>query len=249
MPNRRALLYLHELELLLDCYRRLPKAAPNIMSLKLHSADKRIIKISLMVICLIAIAVAVEVQLESRASSSVAAQPLIIPPDHPRSLIDFALRDQTDSEITRQSLKGKIVVASFLFTSCSVVCPYVTDQMAQIQHQTAKDADVRLISLTVDPDDDTVPVLAKFAKKAGANPNRWSFLTGSDSSMQNLIATSFLPRATDTNFSFMPGNYAHSECIVLVDTNGQILNYFDGLNLDAAHAVLQEIQKLRKSHP
>jgi cytochrome oxidase Cu insertion factor (SCO1/SenC/PrrC family) len=47
----------------------------------------------------------------------------------------------------------------------------------------------------------------------------------------------------------MPGNFANSQRIVLVDTNGQIVNYFDGLNLNAAHAVVQEIHRLRKSTP
>ncbi len=220
------------------------------MSPQLHPADKRIITIALIIIGLVITAVVVELYLEPQSSSTApAADSLIIPPDHPRHLINFSLVDQNGNAVTRQSFKHKILVVSFLFASCSVVCPYVSEQMGEIQRLTTNDPDVSLLSLTVDPVDDTIPVLAKYAQKVGADPARWSFVTGEEAVMQNLVCTSFLSHDTNTNVSFMPGNFANSQRIVLVDTNGQIVNYFDGLNLNAAHAVVQEIRKLRKSIP
>lgn len=212
--------------------------------------QKRTLIILLGILLLLLLVITSELYLKPHGSSSAStADPLIIPPDHPRHLVNFSLVDQNGGEVTRQSFQNKIVVVSFLFTSCSIVCPYVTDQMAQIQRQTTNEKDVRLLTLTVDPADDTVPVLAQYAKKAGADPTRWFFVTGKESILQNLISTSFLARDTDTNFASMPGNYANSQRIVLVDKNGQIVNYFDGFNLDAAHAVIQEIKKLKKSTP
>ena len=96
-----------------------------------------------------------------------------------------------------------MIVVSFLFASCSTVCPYVNAQMAEVQHQTIHDQDVHLLSLTVDPAEDTVPVLAQYAQKLGADPTHWSFVTGKEDVVQNLIATSFLSHDTDTNFSFI----------------------------------------------
>jgi protein SCO1/2 len=183
------------------------------------------------------------------ATPSTPDDPLVTLPDHPRHLIPFSLVDQRGQEVTQEAFYHKILVVSFLFTSCSIVCPYVTDQMAQIQRQTSGETAVRLLSLSVDPTDDTVPVLAQYASKAGADPERWSFLTGRTDSVLHLIETSFLAHDTNSSFSSMPGNFANSQQIVLVDTNGQIVKYFDGLNLDAAHAVVQEIKKLRKSTP
>jgi protein SCO1 len=211
--------------------------------------QKRSLFILLGVLLLLVSVIMSELWLQLRATSAPAADPLIIPPDHPRHLINFSLLDQNGREVTRQTFKHKIVVVNFLFTTCSIVCPYVTDQMAQIQRQTAGQKDVILLSLTVDPADDTVAVLSQYAQKAGADPARWCFLTGNEEVVQNLIGTSFLAHDTNTNFSSMPGSFANSHSIVLVDTNGQIVKNFDGLNLNAAHAVIQEIQKLRKSTP
>ena len=212
--------------------------------------QKRTIFIILGILLLLIIATAVELYLEPPGSSSAStSDPLVTLPDHPRHLIDFSLVDQNGKEVTRQRFKHKMIVVNFLFTSCSTVCPYVTEQMTQIQRQTTNDSDVSLLSLTVDPEDDSVPILAKYAQKTGADPTRWSFVTGEEAVMQNLIATSFLSHETDTNFSFMPGKFANSQSIVLVDKHGQIVKYFDGLNLNASHAVIQEIRKLRKSAP
>jgi protein SCO1/2 len=177
------------------------------------------------------------------------ADPLVMPPDRPRHLINFSLIDQTGHLITQKDFEHKIVVVNFLLTSCSLVCPYVNEQIAQIQRQTSSESDVKLLSLTVDPVDDTVPVLAQYSRKVGADPRRWTMATGDQDSMYKLIGTSFLSHDTSTNFSFMPGGFANSQRIVLVDANGDIVKYFDGLNLDAAHAVVQEIRKLRQPTP
>jgi cytochrome oxidase Cu insertion factor (SCO1/SenC/PrrC family) len=171
------------------------------------------------------------------------AQTPVILPDHPRGLIDFALTDQLNRTITRADLRHKIVLVDFLFTSCSITCPYVNAQMEKIE-QTTKGRPVRLISLTLDPVDDTVAVLSGYAPSYGADPARWSFLTGDESVIHRLVATSFLPPDTTGAFSYMPGNFAHVQRIVLIDKSGKIVSYFDGLNPKAADTILPQIQKL-----
>ena len=200
------------------------------------------------ILLLIVIAVVLDLRLNHSTTPSVAPENEVsIPPDHPRQLIEFSLLDQQGHKVNQASCANKFVVVSFLFSSCSVVCPYVTDQMFQIQRHTSDDKDVKLLSLTVDPTADTASVLNDYSRKIGADPKRWSFLTGGEAEMRHLIETSFLPRDTDTNFSSMPGNFLNSQYIALVDTNGRIVKYFDGLNLEAAHAVVQEIHHLRNS--
>jgi cytochrome oxidase Cu insertion factor (SCO1/SenC/PrrC family) len=172
------------------------------------------------------------------------AQTPIIAPDYPRHLVDFSLLNQAGQVVKRQDLAGKIVVVDFLFTSCSVTCPFVNAQMEQVAHATAARPDVYLLSLTLDPADDTVAVLSNYAASYGANPARWGFLTGNQAVMHNLVATSFLPPDTTGQFSYMPGNFAHVQRIVLIDKSGRIVSYFDGLNQNAGDAVLAQINKL-----
>ena len=83
------------------------------------------------------------------------SQPRLIPPDHPRQLVNFSLTDHTGRTVTRADLDGKFLMVDFLFTSCSLTCPVVNRQMAQIQQLTTNQPDVKLVSLTVDPRDDT----------------------------------------------------------------------------------------------
>jgi protein SCO1 len=174
------------------------------------------------------------------------SEPLVIAPDHPRQLIDFSLTDQDGRTVTRADLDGKFLVVSFLFTSCSLTCPVVSQQMEAIQQRTTNQPDLKLISLTVDPDDDTVPVLAKYSKRFSANSNCWLFLTGDNVVIHQLIGASFLSSDTNNAFSYMPGNFANIERIALVDPQGRVRNYFDGLDNDVPDAVIDEIKQLKQ---
>jgi protein SCO1/2 len=183
------------------------------------------------------------------AATDPDAQTPIIKPDYPRRLVDFSLTDQSGHAFTRKELDGKILVVNFIFTSCAAVCPYVNAQMEKIQRLTAGQPDVRLLSLTMDPADDTAPVLAKYGQSFGQDVRRWSFLTGDQAEMYRLVGTSFLPPDTTGEFAYMPGNFAHTQRIALVDPQGHLVEYFDGLNQNSADAVVAAVAGLKKSAP
>ena len=177
------------------------------------------------------------------------AQTPVIQPDYPRHLVDFSLVDQAGHSFTRQDVAGKIVVVNFIFTSCAAVCPYVNAQMEKVQRLTAGQPDVRLLSLTMDPADDTPPVLAHYGQSYGQDVSRWSLLTGDETEMHRLVGASFLPPDTTGEFGYMPGNFAHTQRIALVDRQGHLVEYFDGLNQNAGDAVVKAIANLKKSSP
>jgi protein SCO1/2 len=173
------------------------------------------------------------------------SRPTLIQPDHPRSLVDFSLTDSTGRPVTRVDLDGKILIVDFLFTSCSLTCPVVNKQMAQIQQLTTNQPDVKLVSLTVDPRDDTPDVLEKYGQSFGADTNRWVFLTGNKAVLYDVIGKSFLAQDLNDPFAYMPGNFSHTERIAVMDARGHLEGYFDGLNQNTAGAVVDEIAKLR----
>jgi protein SCO1 len=181
------------------------------------------------------------------ASASVLpdTKPAFIQPDHPRKLVDFSLIDSSGRAVTRSDLNGKILIVDFLFTSCSLTCPAVNSQMAQVQQQTTNQPDIKLLSITVDPRDDTPDVLQKYGQRFGADTNRWLFLTGKKNALYNLIGNSFLAQETNDPFNYMPGNFSHTERIAIVDSQGNLRGYFDGLNQNTASAVIEEIAKLK----
>jgi protein SCO1 len=168
-----------------------------------------------------------------------------IAPDQPRRLENFALTDESGREVTRDDVREKILAISFLFTSCSLTCPEVSKRMAEIQKLTATSDDVRLLSLTVDPRTDTPAVLAKWGARFGADTNRWRLLTGDKAQLHWLIGTSFLAVETNNPFNSMPGNFAGTERIAVVDKHGNLRAFFDGLRVDTPAAVIAEIEKLR----
>ena len=171
-----------------------------------------------------------------------------IPPEQARQLINFSLTDSSGRTVTRAELEGKILAVSFLFTGCSLTCPEVTKRMAEIQTLTAGQADVRLVSLTVDPRTDTPPVLAKFRSHYGSDTNRWFMLTGEKSVLHEIIGTSFLARDAGDPFNSMPGNFTGTERIAVVDQHGRVRVYFDGLRPETAAAVVAEISRLRNEN-
>lgn len=169
-----------------------------------------------------------------------------IAPTRPRHLVDFTLTNWTGAAVTRADLQGKYLVVNFLFTGCSLTCPVVNGYMADIQRLTAPGSDVKLVSLTVDPRHDTPAVLAKYASRFGAESNRWYFLTGNQDQDYQLIKTSFLDQDLDPSFGYMPGNFSHTDRMVLVDPQGAVRAYFDGLNQNTPAAISNEIADLRR---
>lgn len=173
-------------------------------------------------------------------------QPRGFLPEKERELSGYTLTDETGRTVTRKELAGKMLVVSFLLTSCSLTCPEVTKRMVAIQALTATSADVRLVSLTVDPRTDTPSVLAKWGIRFGANTNRWHFLTGAKPMLYGLIGTSFLAQDSSDPFNSMPGNFTGTERIAVVDQHGRIRRYFGGLRNDTPTAVMTEIARLHR---
>jgi protein SCO1/2 len=90
----------------------------------------------------------------------------------------FRFTTQEGKPLTKEDLLGKVWVADFVFTRCTGPCPLMTSRMAELARGLIKAKDVRLISISVDPEHDTPAVLAEYAGRMSADPAKWIFLTG-----------------------------------------------------------------------
>lgn len=90
----------------------------------------------------------------------------------------FALIDRSGEAVGKTDLLGQIWVVQFIFTQCVEACPLSSHLMMQLQKTFSTAADIRLVSITVDPEHDTPAVLAAYATRLEAHPERWLFLTG-----------------------------------------------------------------------
>lgn len=163
----------------------------------------------------------------------------------PRSLVDFALTDSTGRLVSREDFRNQILVVSFVFTSCSLSCLAVNDRMAELQRALAGAEDVRLVSLSVDPRTDTPATLARFAARYGANTNRWLFLTGDKAEVYRVIESSFLTRSRELE-TIIPGGFANSDHLMLVDRAGRVRESFGGLRPAVVPQILAAIDRLRR---
>lgn len=130
---------------------------------------------------------------------------------------DFTLTDQTGAAFHGSSLRGHIWIADFIYTNCPGPCPLMSRRMKRIQQGTA--GKVRLISFSVDPVRDTPPVLSVYAKRFGADPGRWTFLTGDVRTLEMLDRNAFKLGDLDAQLN-------HSTRFVLVDRGGRIRAYY-----------------------
>ena len=155
----------------------------------------------------------------------------------------FRLTERSGRPVTEADLAGDVWVAAFIFTRCPMSCPRISAVMKKDLQGPLGDAGARLVSLSVDPDYDTPPVLARYATGLGADPDRWWFLTGQQDEIVDLILNRFhLPVEKD------PGSETdskieavrHSPRLVLVDRGNKVAGYFDS---DDPKAVAELVAK------
>jgi protein SCO1/2 len=151
----------------------------------------------------------------------------------------FTLTSETAATFDSRALAGKVWVADFMFTRCMGPCPRMSSRMHWLQKRTADVPDLRLVSFTIDPENDTPAVLAEYARRFRAEPGRWHFLTGPVATLQNLNRNGF-------KLGDIDGSMMHSTRFVLVDRRGRIRGYYrteDGESLEPLVADIRRVAK------
>lgn len=157
---------------------------------------------------------------------------------------DFKLYNQNGDTITQEFYKDKIYVADFFFTTCQTICPIMTDHMLKIQEELKEDKEVLLLSHTVIPNHDSVPVLRKYANEKGVKDQKWNLVTGDKKEIYDLARKSYLAAKSDGDGGAF--DMIHTENFVLIDKQRRIRGFYDGTNPDAISELLEDIQILKK---
>ena len=155
-----------------------------------------------------------------------------------RQLPDFSLTDQGSAGVALATMRGKIWVADFIFTSCVTICPPMTNEMAGLQEEFATD-DVYFVSFSVDPERDTPEVLSRYAARYGADLDRWSFLTGEKEAIYQLAHEGFNLAAGHQGSEIL-----HSTRFVLVDRQGQVRDYYESRSKGALQQLRRDMRAL-----
>ncbi len=139
---------------------------------------------------------------------------------------DFNLTDQNNKKITNKDMLGKVYLVEFFFSKCPTICPVMNTNMRFIEDE-INDPDFGIISISIDPENDTPELLKQHAKKIGAKSPNWHFLTGNRDYIGNL-ADQFDIYVGDKEDE--SENLNHSGMIALVDQEGNIRCRFDQNN-------------------
>ena len=131
---------------------------------------------------------------------------------------DFHFATQDGKTLTRQDLLGKVWVIDFFFTRCPGPCPMMSSRLAEISKELKKAKDVRLVSLSIDPEHDTPAVLNEYAAKVGADPDRWIFLTGPKNQVEDFTTKGMLQALSNAD----PATPVHSTRFLVIDRQGRI---------------------------
>ena len=145
------------------------------------------------------------------------------------SIDDFSFINQNNDTITKDSLKGSIYVANFFFTSCPSICPIMTRNMSYLQDKLSVFPNIRFLSHTVDPVNDTPDKLKSYVnlmqqKNININLSNWDFVTGDKDKLYESAANYFVNASVD---SLAPGGFLHSEYFILIDKQGRVRSGID----------------------
>jgi len=159
---------------------------------------------------------------------------------------DFELINQNGDTITQDYYNDKIYVADFFFTTCLTICPVMTDHMLEIQDEIKDDPEVLLLSHTVFPKTDSVPVLKAYAEEKGVIDEKWNLVTGDKKHIYDLARKSYL--ASKSNGDGGPYDMIHTENFVLVDKEKRIRGFYDGTDAEAIENLMHDIKVLKREY-
>ncbi len=200
-------------------------------------------------------AIVLLLQRAAAPAGSGAAAPIALAPS-------FALIDQLGRPVSDADLRGKVVVADFIYTTCTDICPALTAPMAALRTRLADEGllgdEVMLLSISVDPARDTPEVLHAYSEPFAADPATWRFLTGDESAIRQVVVKGFMlgvevmAAASQDAAAHAAGmahsgdehtgghgaehgsdyEVSHSGRFVLIDRDWQIRSYYDSATLD-----------------
>ncbi len=158
----------------------------------------------------------------------------------------FSLVDQSGGQFESGSLEGRYWVANFIFTRCRTMCPMLSGRMRELQTRLADDPagdGVRLVSFSVDPEHDRPAVLAEYALRYDADPDRWSFVTGEREEIWNLSTAGFKLAVGEAPAEAGEPLF-HSDRFVLVDSAGQIRGYYPATQSESLDVLIGALHRL-----
>lgn len=159
------------------------------------------------------------------------------------SIPSFKFVNQNGDTISDKTYEGKIYVADYFFTTCKTICPKMTSELIRVQEKFAyTNGMVQILSHTVNPENDSVPVLKAYANMVHADQKMWNFVTGDKKQLYDLARNGYLLNALEGDGG--PDDFIHSELFILVDKEKHIRGIYDGTKITEVSKLIDGIKVL-----
>jgi protein SCO1/2 len=164
-------------------------------------------------------------------------------------LPEFSLVDQDSEAFTRDSMKGDLWVSAFVFTHCKSTCPRLTAHMKGLQTRLSDVPSANLMSVSVDPRNDTPDVIKAYMAENGLDEHNWRFVTGDEQAVRDLVVDGFkVGLGDDESQAAGADDIMHSNSFVLVDAEAQVRGYYRANN-DGIADLERDIRALASAVP
>jgi len=176
-----------------------------------------------------------------------------IPPPPPvmGALPAFELTDQDGQPFGTEQMKGDVYVVGFFFVDCRTLCPRILSAMNTLEDKyEAMGYPVKLLAVSVDPENDTPSKMKAKAAEYGVDHDRWTFVTGDLATVRTVVeggfATAMGERIIDGSTGIV--DIAHTEKLVLLDGEGGLRGYYgiDELGLDEIYHRSRHLLRVKK---
>jgi protein SCO1 len=155
---------------------------------------------------------------------------------------DIEFTNQLGKKVSLNDLKGKILVIDFFFTRCPSICPGLARSMKRLQDSFLKnDTIVQFISISVDPEHDSVPQLRKFADRINANHDSWWFVTGNKKEIYDFALNELKAGLADTE---VDSAFIHTENFFLLDSSRVVRGWYNGFDTVKQAQLVRDIPLL-----
>jgi protein SCO1 len=154
----------------------------------------------------------------------------------------FLFIDQYNNKVTEETVKGKVYVTDYFFTTCKSICPIMSNSLERVYKQFHDRNDFLILSHTVDPETDSVPQLLEYAKLHGVNDTKWLFVTGDKKHLYEMARKSYLLNAEEGDGG--EEDFIHTQNFALIDKEKHIRGFYDGTDSLEMNRLLTDLQML-----
>lgn len=158
----------------------------------------------------------------------------------------FAFVNQTGDSVTQNTTAGKVYVANYFFVTCHGICPHMNGNVKKLYQSFKNNKEILFLSHTCQPEDDSIPVLARYADSIGSDGKQWQFLTGNKLDLYKMARESYHIDDPKNNVGDINDQFLHSQFLALVDKAGQVRGIYDGLKEKELNALKNDMDDLLK---